>query len=51
MVTKKGVYEGLSAYSNLVVLQNGNLACYYEAGIKSAYESIVFQELSFNDFK
>jgi len=48
---KNTIYKGPSAYSNLVVLPNGNLACFYEAGIKNPYEGIVFQELSFNDFK
>ncbi len=45
------LFEGPSAYSNLVVLPNGNLACLYEAGIMSPYEGIVFQELPFNQFK
>jgi sialidase-1 len=45
------LHAGPSAYSNLVVLPNGNLACYFEAGIKSAYEGIVFREISFEDFK
>lgn len=45
------LHAGPSAYSNLVQLPNGNLACFYEAGVKSAYESIVFKELSFSDFK
>lgn len=44
------VYEGPSAYSNLAILPNGNLACLYEAGKKNPYESIVFRELSFDDF-
>jgi sialidase-1 len=48
---KNILHEGPSAYSNLVVLPNGNLACFYEAGQKSAYESIVFKEISFGDFK
>jgi sialidase-1 len=48
---KKVVYEGPAAYSNLVVLPNGNLACYFEMGTKSPYESIALQELSFSDFK
>lgn len=48
---KNVVYQGPSAYSNLIVLPNGNLACYFEAGEKSPYQSIVFQELSFSDFK
>lgn len=48
---KQLVYEGPSAYSNLVILPNGNIACLYEGGVKSAYESIVFKELSFENFK
>lgn len=50
-VLKNTLHKGPSAYSNLVVLPNGNLACLYEAGLKSPYEGIVFQELSFADFK
>ena len=48
---KNVLHEGPAAYSNLVVLNNSNLACFYEAGIKSPYEGIVFQELDFKDFK
>ena len=48
---KNVLHEGPAAYSNLVVLPNSNLACFYEAGIKSANEGIVFQELDFKDFK
>lgn len=44
------VHEGPSAYSNLVELSNGGLGCFYEAGKKSAYESIVFKELMVEDF-
>jgi sialidase-1 len=40
------VYAGPSAYSNLVDLPNGKLACFFEAGVKSAYEGIIFQELT-----
>ncbi len=47
----KLLHAGPSAYSNLVVLPNGNLACYFEAGINSPYEGIVFREISFDDFK
>ncbi|MBX3253999.1 MAG: exo-alpha-sialidase [Chitinophagaceae bacterium] len=47
----KVLHEGPSAYSNLVVLPNGNLACFYEAGIKNPYEGIVFQEISLSDIK
>jgi sialidase-1 len=48
---KNILHEGPSAYSNLVVLANSNLACFYEAGMQSPYEGIVFQELDFKDFK
>ncbi len=48
---KNVVYEGPTAYSNLVQLPNGNLACLYEAGETTPYENIVFQELLFSDFK
>lgn len=44
------LHDGPAAYSNLVVLPNSNLACFYEAGIKSAYEGIVFEELKWEDF-
>ena len=45
------VFRGPSAYSNLVVLPNGNLACFYEAGKLNPYEGIAFRELSFDQFK
>lgn len=45
------VYAGPSAYSNLIVLPDGHLACYFEAGLKSPYEGIVFSKLNFTDFK
>ncbi|HLO82465.1 MAG TPA: sialidase family protein [Chitinophagaceae bacterium] len=44
------VHNGPSAYSNLVVLPNGNLACFYEAGKINPYEGIAFRELSFDQF-
>ncbi len=45
------VYKGPAAYSNLVVLPNGNLGCFFEAGIKSAYEGIVFEEIPLLEFR
>lgn len=45
----KVLYEGPSAYSNLVALPNGNLACLFEAGVKDAYEGIVFREVSIDE--
>ncbi len=47
---KKLIYEGPSAYSNLTVLHNGNLACFYEAGYSKPYEGIVFEEIPMKDF-
>ena len=44
------LHTGPSAYSNLVVLPDGNLACLYEGGINNPYEGIVFREISFSDF-
>lgn len=37
------LYNGPSAYSNLVALSNKKLACLYEAGGISAYEGIVYE--------
>ena len=51
MQLKTLVHEGPSAYSNLAILPNGNLACYYEGGQKSAYERILFKELYFEAFR
>lgn len=48
---QKLLYEEPSAYSNLVLLPNGNLACLYESGLKSAYERIVFEEIPWLDIK
>ncbi len=45
------LHPGPAAYSNLVNLPNGNLACLYESGSKSAYEKIVFRELQWQDFE
>jgi sialidase-1 len=44
----KVLYQGPSAYSNVTVLPNGNLGCFYEAGYAKAYEGIVFEEVSMN---
>ncbi|OIN56763.1 exo-alpha-sialidase [Arsenicibacter rosenii] len=48
---KQVVYEGPSAYSNLVVTPDGTLACFYEAGQKKPYEGIFFKELPLDGFK
>jgi sialidase-1 len=50
--TKQKVLNvGPSAYSNLVVLPNGNLACLYEAGKEKPYEGIVFEEIPLDSFQ
>ncbi len=43
--TSKLLYPGPAAYSNLVELADGSLACFYERGEKHAYETIVFHPL------
>lgn len=40
------LHAGPSAYSDLAVLANGQIACLYEAGATNAYESIVFRSLA-----
>ena len=44
-------YPGPSAYSNVTILPNGEVACLYEAGYNKPYEGIVFQKASFKEFK
>ena len=36
------LHSGPSAYSDLAVLANGQIGCFYEAGSKSPYEGICF---------
>ncbi len=38
----KVLHAGPSAYSDLAVLRDGQIACLYEGGVQGAYESIVF---------
>ncbi|NJL72117.1 MAG: exo-alpha-sialidase [Candidatus Competibacteraceae bacterium] len=40
------VFEGPSAYSDLVVLHDGRIGCLFEQGLESAYERITFARLS-----
>ncbi len=47
----KVLHEGPSAYSDVIKLPNGNIACLYEAGLKHPYEGIVFQEISLKDLE
>jgi len=46
---KKLLYAGPSAYSCMTVLPNGNIGCFYEAGMQKPYEGIVYQEISIDD--
>jgi len=46
---KKLLYSGPSAYSCLTILPNGNIGCFYEAGLQKPYEGIVFEEISIED--
>jgi sialidase-1 len=46
---RKLLYGGPSAYSCLTVLPNGNIGCYYEAGLQKPYEGIVYEEINIAD--
>ena len=39
----KTLFAGASAYSDITLLPNGNLGCFYEAGNDNPYEGIVFE--------
>lgn len=41
----KVLFAGPSAYSDLTLLGNGNLGCFYEAGNDIPYEGIVYEEV------
>jgi sialidase-1 len=43
--TSVELYEGPSAYSDLVILPNGDIGCLYERGEKNPYESIVLARI------
>ncbi|TWT84839.1 Sialidase precursor [Planctomycetes bacterium CA13] len=45
------LHEGPSAYSDLAVLANGRIACFYEAGVRSPYETIVFSQTELSQLK
>jgi sialidase-1 len=48
---QKLLYNGPSAYSNMVMMSNQVLACFYEAGYQKPYEGIVFEELEMDGIK
>jgi sialidase-1 len=45
------LYAGPSAYSDLAMLANGQVACFYEGGVKHAYESILFASFPLDTLK
>ena len=47
----KVLHEGPSAYSDVIKLPNGNIACFYEAGLKHPYEGIVFREITLHELE
>ena len=48
-VNSKVLFTGPSAYSDMVVLDDGDIGCLFEAGINNPYEGIVFQNIDFKD--
>jgi len=40
------LHDGPAAYSCLAVLENGEIACFYEAGEKSPYETMIFEKFT-----
>ena len=40
------LHDGPAAYSSLAVLENGEIACFYEAGEKNLYESMIFEKFT-----
>lgn len=42
------IYPGPSAYSDIAVYHNSQIACLYEAGITKPYEGIAFKTISLN---
>lgn len=45
-IKNKVLFSGPAAYSDLTVLPNGNIGCFYEAGIVHPYQGIVYQEIT-----
>ena len=48
-VNSKVLFTGPSAYYDMVVLDDGDIGCLFEAGINNPYEGIVFQNIDFKD--
>lgn len=47
----KVLHAGPAAYSDITILRSGEIACLYEAGVKSPYEGIVFQRVKFKEIR
>lgn len=47
----KVLFSGPAAYSDLTVLPNGNVGCFYEAGILNPYQGIIYEEILTEDIK
>ena len=45
------LFAGPSAYSDLTILPNGNIGCFYEAGNTTPYQGIMYQEVSFSELE
>ena len=45
------LFAGPSAYSDLTLLPNGNIGCFYEAGNTSPYQGIIYQEVTFSELE
>lgn len=43
------IYPGPSAYSDIAVINDTQIACFYEAGITRPYEGIAFQSVNINN--
>ena len=47
----KVLYIGPSAYSDVIKLADGNIGCFYEAGLKNPHEGIVFQKITIQELE
>ena len=45
------IHEGPSAYSNLINLKNGQIACLFEGGLDSPYEGVAFKKINIKSIK
>ena len=45
------LHPGPAAYSDLTLLSNGNIGCFYEAGSDNPYQGIVYREIPMQDIR